>query len=126
MDEIGSEIAALAMVTDLRFEEIRAVLPPIEQKTIPPEWIDDFLARRGVAVMRRTHGVSEDEAWPPEPWCDMHLCLVRVAPKSSRDHMVVLMGDGSVIDPLSMKLHAIDDYDKVISVAGLVSQFRFV
>lgn len=63
---------------------------------------------------------QERPAWPPEPWAPVHYCQVVVRGGSGAGHAVVMLADGTVLDPVAPEPHRLEDYEKVSLVIGLV------
>lgn len=55
------------------------------------------------------------EVWPPAPWADVHICEVRVA---AGYHSVVLLRDGTVLDPACDAPRRLANYLEVVSVSA--------
>ena len=64
---------------------------------------------------------KQREVWPPEPWAPLHYCEVVVNNGSGGSHAVVMLEDGSVLDPLTTETRRLSDYEKVNLVIGLRS-----
>jgi hypothetical protein len=133
----GCVIASLAMVSGRTFKEVQTEYPWVEgdngcdMETVT----QDFLTRHGIAWQRlwghvpyRTHKESDGpwkewsekhkrNPWPAEPWTEVHLCMVRTA----QYHCVVLLRDGTVLDPLAPQPKKLSDYSEVTQMWGLFS-----
>lgn len=122
-------VAALAMLTGKSYEAIAAYFrnPDFSVKGLYLVGIDDYLADHGFAVARKKRylGFFHDdkapprEPWPPEPFAEMHLCEVKVNEKSPVYHFVVMLRDGSCLDPLTPERKRLSDYHQVLNVAGV-------
>lgn len=58
------------------------------------------------------------------PHCRLqHLtfCEVRVGESAPINHFVVMLGDGTVLDPLAIGLHSLGEYHEVHNVVGVYS-----
>lgn len=80
--------------------------------------IDQYLAEDGFAVARRfTHvdGVARD-IWPVEPFAEAHYCTVSSAMGT---HFVVLLRDGTVLDPADPRPRRLTDYERVWNIAAV-------
>lgn len=123
-DPHGCGVAALAMILGRTYAEVKAMLSAQNwQREGATIWVwDALLANEGYAVARKyRHDAARDcmrEVWPPEPFAPIHLCLVRY-PRFTRGHMVVLLADGTVLDPLTPEPRTLDWYDDVDHVAGI-------
>lgn len=87
--------------------------------------MDLYLAEEGFAVSRLyedrfPHCRNEKRAWPPEPFAPLHLCNVKVYSESTRNHWVVMLADGAVLDPLTPEPRRLTDYAEVHNVAAVI------
>jgi hypothetical protein len=127
-------LASLAMLTGVTYAEVLAEYPwVVATNGCDLDSISyDFLWRHGFALQlvypsrpeinRDPSGdMAERRAryarrpWPPEPWAPAHLCLV----KTSQAHAVVMLPNGSVLDPMSPAPRRLSDYDDVLNVRGV-------
>lgn len=125
-DGWGCVIASLAMVTGQTYAEVKCDLHPAAY--LPREGSSGglpfsdalaYLAERGYAsILRYRHchvAAADREVWPPKPFADVHLCEVL----ASCSHCVVMLADGSVLDPWRGHVPSLAAYDRVIGVAGV-------
>lgn len=121
----GCLVAALAIVLGLEYDEALSILEPSGNE---PDWrhgftfvdFDNALVERGWAVARKfrwLRGNIERQPWPPAPWANVHLALVRCTENTS--HAVILLRDGTVMDPLASSPRKLTDYVSVDNVAAL-------
>jgi hypothetical protein len=84
--------------------------------------MDRYLAERGFAVCRLflRDLFHPRTVWPPEPFADTHLCHVKVWQGARNTHWVVMLGDGSVLDPGMAQPKRLTDYYEVYNVAAVV------
>lgn len=92
----------------------------------------DFLYRHGFAYQRiwkhhpgpvvkaeqnweEIYAERGRKPWPPEPWALAHLCTV----ETSQYHCVVMLRDGTVLDPATSDPKRLSDYKSVAQVWGL-------
>lgn len=119
-DPRGCVLAALAMLTGQTYAQVKAGFA---------DWaggislmFDGFtyLAEHGYAVAPKYihyHPLKQNrDPWPVEPFADVHLCEVI----TSQAHAVVLLRDGTVLDPNTRNLKKLGDYVKVNVIAGVV------
>lgn len=114
------------MITGLSYRTVAAAFEGRDFRTrggCVMDW-DAYLQEHGYAVSRLLHfdRVRERErggVWPPVPWTAVHLCEV-VVPGARIGHMVVMLGDGTVLDPLCPEPMRLSAYDTVHSVAAVV------
>lgn len=119
-DTHGCVLAALAMLTGQTYAEVKAGFT---------DWsggisliFDGFtyLAEHGYAVAPKYihyHPLKENrDPWPVAPFADVHLCEVL----TSRAHAVVLLSNGTVLDPITPEPRKLSDYVKVNVIAGVV------
>lgn len=128
-DSHGCGVAALAMITCLTYAEVKAWFDqPFDAPThgLSHFECDRFLAEHGYAVARRYIRLRsgqqyiERAEWPPAPFARVHLCQVRVS-EGGMGHMVVMLGDGRVLDPAWPGQRALADYWQVDNVAGVIA-----
>lgn len=118
-------VACLAMLLDSTYQVVRADMRAALTRTgLTLMQCDSYLQDRGFAVARKhstvPHTKTKSVSWPPAPFADRHLCLVRVKGAKKRWHYVVLQSDGVVLDPSTPEPQALSDYAYVYNVAGLV------
>jgi hypothetical protein len=86
--------------------------------------LESQLADRGYAIGRKyamtQPGNKPRAIWPPEPWADVHWCEVMAGAASGYAHAVVMLGDGTILDPMSPEPRRLSDYEKVNFVAAVV------
>lgn len=86
--------------------------------------LESILAERGVALCQRYRtyqpGNQKRALWPCEPFGDVHLCEVICLPNSPGAHAVVMLADGSVLDPMFEEPRRLSDYHAVNYVAAVV------
>lgn len=123
-DSRGCVLASLAMLTGQTYAEVKAGFA---------DWaggisllFDGFtyLAEHGYAVAPKYihyHPLKKNrDPWPVEPFADVHLCEVI----TSQAHAVVLLRDGTVLDPNTPEPRRLTDYVKVNVIAGIVPLAR--
>jgi hypothetical protein len=128
----GCVIASLAMIAGLDYDAVAADYPWIgENDGADLETVGcDFLWRHGFAWQfvypyrpgpairgdaEESRRVRVRHPWPPEPWAEAHLCLV----ETSMGHCVVMLADGTVLDPLTDRPRRLTDYSRVHNVRGI-------
>ena len=83
--------------------------------------LDVVLAECGYATARLYLGVKSNRraVWPPEPWSDVHIACVNLV---NGGHFVVLLGDGTVLDPMADEPRTLDhpSYMGVQHIAAVV------
>lgn len=103
-DSHGCLVACLAMVTGQTYQQVRAGIPRFRNGGLGYPDGDSYLADRGYAVARRYRHVGYMECdrlfWPPEPFGLVHLCDLVPTETRSMGHTVVMLADGTVLDPL--------------------------
>lgn len=82
---------------------------------------DGWLAEHGYATSRFwkfRHGNKPRDPWPMPPWTDTHLVMVEI---TGGTHFVVLLKDGTVLDPNQEKSTTLSDptYLSVCQMAGV-------
>jgi hypothetical protein len=126
-DPWGCTVAALAMVLGTNYAELKAEIQrdhpdrDFQERGINYMDADQILTAKGYATARvfRYFVSKPREEWPPAPFGAVHLCEVRVTP-TSPGHTVVMLADGSVLDPLTDEPRRLTDYDQVSNVAAVV------
>jgi hypothetical protein len=119
-DPRGCVLAALAMLTEQTYAEVKAGF--IDSERGISLMFDGFtyLAEHGYAVAPKYihyHPLKRHrDPWPVEPFADMHLCEVI----TSQAHAVVMLKDGMVLDPNTPEPKRLSDYMKVNVIAGVV------
>ena len=106
VDTAGCGIACLAMLMGTTYARVREAFPRFCNNCgIDPPHMDHFLAVNGYAVQRiypeRYHDGKQNAPWPPKPFAERHLVLVRQTLKdiSADSHYVVMDWQGRVYDP---------------------------
>jgi hypothetical protein len=81
-----------------------------------------YLRDMGFAYQKRyrspyttAYGQPLHEPWPCQPWADLHLCSVI----TSQPHAVVMLGDGTVLDPAYPDRRSLSEYQKVEGVIAI-------
>ena len=127
-DPYGCGIAAFAMLLGITYQEARRLLPD-ERPEETGMHVDDVLPDFGFATLVKHQWIhwrirnNKEERrtpWPPEPFYGVHLCRVQVTATSPVFHWVIMLSDGSVLDPLTPTVRHLTDYEVVASVAAVV------
>ena len=126
--DYGCGIAALAMIADRSYDEVREWLlgnwPGGSQR--PEDWLTAHGIHKGIAdwylaqhdyVWRTLYGGWKLDPWPPEPFAPVHLACVRQP--SNNNHYVVMRADGVVLDPLADGPRSLADWPQVYNVQGI-------
>lgn len=126
-DEHGCGIACAAMLTGKPYQQVRdAFAPLLAKREVTDRAVEEYLIAHGFSF-QRLFGVSaltnEDrDPWPPAPFADLHLCVVSQCEGSDNPyccgHMVVLLADGTVLDPTVPQPKRLDDYRRVLYVSA--------
>lgn len=115
------QVAVCAMVLGITYEAARAQYPADLGKGITELHLDNVLVENGWAVARKYHGNCASgrkrDPWPPEPWGDLHVAHVE---NRAGVHAVLMMGDGTVIDPAREAPQRLADYGRVWWVAAVL------
>lgn len=118
---MGCGIACLAMLTGRTYAEARDWV----DKSHPQLWresgigwaaIDHLLAWEGFAVARRHYASGQFS----EPFTPVSLCQVYVTGDLDSSHYVVMLADGSVLDPAFPDKTRMTDYGRVVCVCAVV------
>ncbi|HSZ58619.1 MAG TPA: hypothetical protein VK797_23325 [Tepidisphaeraceae bacterium] len=117
----GCVVACLSMITGIPYDEVDAGFHGDREKDgLGYHQYDAWLNQLGYAVIRRFWHycpLQADRAdWPCQPFADVHLvCL----PSPMGEHAVVMLKDGSVLDPNESSPKRLSDYPKINSIAGI-------
>lgn len=120
----GCGVACLAMLTGKTYADVHAEFPTVSDESGGNcHWWEDWLSANGFALAykkRYQHWpeYGERTPWPPEPFSIVHLCEVTVS--GAGGHMVVMLADGSVLDPLTPESKRLTDYHEVYNIAAVV------
>ena len=124
-DEHGCGAAVFAMLTNRTYAGAVATIKTHDRwdtQGVSQHVIDQYLAEDGFAIARKyTHldGVERDN-WPVDPFADAHLCIV--TQHGGMGHYVILLRDGTVLDPAVPPEHHpcfLSNYPSVLSVAAV-------
>lgn len=123
----GCAIACMAMITGRTYDEMESWLlangltRSRMEKGLHSEMWMQVLGELGFSAVRvyRTHTLTNERraAWPPAPFAPVHVAVAQV---SGGSHAVVLLADGSVLDPYKRERISLShpDYLEVSSVTG--------
>lgn len=134
----GCGRAVLAMLTGQTYEEVDQVIPARDGNRALELWQQErFLMERGWfqrVILRREE--APGGKWPPAPFAPLHMAMVagRAAGRVLRTtdgvllethgtgsgHSVVMLRDGTVLDPNSEGGWRLTDWPTVYVVVGLV------
>jgi hypothetical protein len=119
-DKFGCALACLAMITGQTYQQVKAGILAWhpDGNGISELITDSYLADHGYAVARKyPHAahLKEQRSWPPAPFGAVHLVCVGLP---AGGHLVVMLADGSVLDPASGYRH-ISDYPQIMHVAAV-------
>ncbi len=129
-DAHGCGLAVLAMLTGKTYESVKSDFVKLTKR--PPEsfgerginhiQLDAYLARCGFAISRSGQYDSftnkKRRVWPPRAIHDFNYCEVEQA-ATGNWHFVVLLRDGSILDPLMPDIRYYSDYKRIASIAGV-------
>lgn len=124
-DANGCGIACCAMLAGMRYTDVARDFEGVDKRSHVD--YDQWLTEHGYALARRYRWWlgKERDTWPPAPWAEVHLAEVLVPGFIGGSHMVVLLGDGRVLDPLSWQnIRRLQDYEKVYWVAAVAPYGR--
>lgn len=122
----GCGPACLAMVTGHDYADVCAWFKGIDfaKDGVHPYGIDAYLVEHGYATARKGLyfayiGSPKREPWPPGPFAEAHICEVRVYESAPINHFVVMLSDGTILDPLTSEDRSLSDYHEVHHVLGV-------
>lgn len=121
-DAYGCGLAVLAMLTGRTYAEAKERVRTFQNE--PCNWaangcthytLDRFLAGDGWYVQRRYNAWTELSS---EPFADIHYASVQQP--SNNGHFVVVLGDGTVLDPNREGRYRLSDWAHVNQIVGLI------
>jgi hypothetical protein len=119
-DSMGCQIAVTAMLLDCSYAEAKALYPLYNNGGQGYFILDTLLAEQGYAVARlwRHDGLRKcpRDPWPPQPWADVHWCQVI---NQYGGHAVIMLRDGTVLDPALDEPQRLRDYVEVNHVTAV-------
>lgn len=124
-DENGCSLACIAMITGLTYAEVKAAFPTFCNCCGTHEDpVIEFLADSGYALAFKHEWLTVQrrnrEEWPVRPFADVHLVKVKVKEECPLNHHVIMLGDGTVLDPeTDGSPRRLSDYLKIFSIAGV-------
>ena len=124
-DPNGCIVACLAMIDGKSYAELRPFYPSVTEKHGGLTLYDfsNYFTRAGFAfqlIHAYDRIVSGEHAgWPFAPWADAHLCGVDGGRGGAHSHGVVLLRDGTVLDPSHDTPRRWEDYPRVGYMCGL-------
>jgi hypothetical protein len=124
-DEFGCVVACLAMVRGLSYETVKQEFNGYDftRTGLRAGVWDQYLAECGFAVRRKNRHYSPGRRkwrdWPCDPFAPLHLCVVLFREGALCSHLVVMLHDGTIVDPLDSSKTRLSDYPAVFSVAGV-------
>jgi hypothetical protein len=126
----GCTAACLAMILGCSYSEAAAKLasdPTIfDTQGGGYHVMESQLVEHGFAVSRKWRvfqpGNQQRDPWPCAPFADLHWCEVIAGPRGG--HAVLMLGDGTVLDPMSDEQKRLSDYAEVNFVAAVIPLSR--
>ena len=114
------QIAVLAMLKGQNYDSTAA--------NLSPTWdFEEELLKAGYAMTSMYRHRPDDMAlrdeWPPAPFAGVHVCTVKSNKDSPMRHRVIMLADGTVLDPMTdqpMRLEYYEDVDSVAAVGRIV------
>ena len=124
---MGCSIACCAMMCECSYQEAKAYFlernPEAGIKAVAGYDVHQFLIAYGwiytkYANKYRWNLEGSPDIWPCEPLEAVNLCSVQAGPNPDLGHSVILLQDGSVLDPLHPEIQRLDVYQYVNSISG--------
>ena len=121
----GCGVAACAMIMGRTYSETLRIfdLPAdhdLEATGLSEFVLEGVLAGQGFAWAKvyrlRQPANRARHEWPVAPWADKHLVQVSTG---SGAHYVVMLGDGSILDPVTPDPKKLSDYKQVYWIAAV-------
>lgn len=130
-DRMGCVIACAAMITGKSYQQVKSEIPCWTDAGMCGDDIYEYLADNGFAVALKyrvcnyKHPPSEKynydrdwREWPPKPFASIHLCYVTCY-KGGPGHMIIMLNDGTILDPDTPETKSLTDYFSIGTVAGV-------
>lgn len=122
-NDYGCMIACCAMVVGKTYEQVEAELHARGDRrgAINEIICEQYIGEHGFAGFKKykhdTVANKTRDEWPPRPFAPIHVCLVDV---TAGPHGVVMLADGTVLDPWSEARTTLahPDYKAVHNVVG--------
>lgn len=112
-------IAVCAMIAGLPYEVAREDFPQYDgSRGLGTVEVETYLSRLGYFWKRTYVPLYEGGPWPPEPFAPIHVAFV--GQPSGNGHIVVMLEDGTVLDPLSDKPKRLADWEVTTCVIGFL------
>lgn len=124
----GCAIACVAMIAGMTYEEAEAWFAARGMERVRLQhgahsgvWLEALDQLGFMYVQRYKYDAirnGERDTWPPTPFAPVHICSARVV---AGQHAVVMLGDGSVLDPYKRERVSLwhGDYLSVDNVVGV-------
>lgn len=120
----GCGMAALAMATGKTYDEVYDWFknPDHRKNGITYHEVVSFLGEHGYAVNWKWPSTQHEEQnkprekWPAEPWADVHIVEVQ---NEVMYHYVVMLKDGTVLDPNTPDKKSLSDYKRVTQMIAV-------
>lgn len=127
---LGCGIACLAMILQVTYAEANDMFSIFNGTGVRTVQMDEFLACYGFAVARiwsrtelKSYRRRKRPFWPVKPFAPLHFCLVKVSSDRPIFHYVVMLEDGSVLDPEFPEPTTLAHYEAVEYITG-VTRFK--
>lgn len=124
-DSEGCAVAVIATLTGRTYADVREQIDREPWHGHNGDWTADGVSHITVDRLLIAHGYYLQRVydnmvreWPPVPWAQIH--FAQVVQPSGRNHFVVMLRDGTVLDPMREGEYRLDDWTKVNNVVGLV------
>jgi hypothetical protein len=132
----GCQVAVAAMILGVSYDEAFALYefedPKAIDKGLSSPWLEVLLYDLGYSlrILRKQRRMrmsgwakNEREQWPPEPWTDLQWCEVEPYENAPIGHCVLMLRDGTVLDPAADQPKRLSDYPSVHTVIGVEPPF---
>jgi hypothetical protein len=123
----GCAAATVAMLLGISYDAAADLLTGGEPDRLNEQGMgwhvpESQLVQHGYAVSRKWRvyqpGNQTREPWPCAPFADLHWCEVIAGPRGA--HAVVMLRDGTVLDPMADEPKRLSDYSEVNFIAAVV------
>jgi hypothetical protein len=129
-DPMGCTVASVAMLAGCSYCEVREAVHPDwdGQEPLNEASLHQWLEAQGFEIIcecryfRPSRERNPEHAvgpWPPEPFAPLHWVSVTVHAHSRFGHSVVMLADGTVLDPETPAPRRLTDYFRVDQVRGV-------
>lgn len=117
------------MITGQTYQEVKSAFTDrdwvseaggVPAELAAPAYLSEFGFAFAPKYQHHSYFKKALDVWPAEPFADIHICKVM----GSRSHAVLMLRDGTVLDPNCEKPRRLSDYVRVDMIAGVIPLYR--